>query len=101
LNGELIQKADELFQSLLYSLIRANSGILKKLGEIAEIIMGQSPPSSTYNERGEGLPFFQGKAEFDEMYPTAVKYCPIYISFFKERKQLVSTFGREHLFSDP
>ena len=75
LNDELIQKTDELFQSLLHSLIRANSGMVKKLGEIAEIIMGQSPPSSTYNERGEGLPFFQGKAEFGEMYPTAVKYC--------------------------
>ena len=47
----------------------------KKLGEIAEVIMGQSPPSSSYNERGEGLPFFQGKAEFGEIYPTPVKYC--------------------------
>ena len=76
LNDNLIQKSDELFQSLLHSLIRANSGIVKKLGEVAEIIMGQSPPSSTYNERGEGLPFFQGKAEFGEIYPTPVKYCP-------------------------
>src|SRR3989344_6041355 len=47
----------------------------KKLGEVADIIMGQSPPSSSYNERGEGLPFFQGKAEFGEIYPTPVKYC--------------------------
>ena len=45
------------------------------MGEVAEIIMGQSPPSSTYNERGEGLPFFQGKAEFGELYPTPIKYC--------------------------
>ena len=37
--------------------------------------MGQSPPSSSYNEQGEGLPFFQGKAEFGEIYPTPVKYC--------------------------
>ncbi|MBI5729227.1 MAG: restriction endonuclease subunit S [Candidatus Magasanikbacteria bacterium] len=47
----------------------------KKLGEVADIVMGQSPPSSSYNERGEGLPFFQGKAEFGEIYPTPVKYC--------------------------
>ena len=47
----------------------------KKLEEIAEVIMGQSPPSSSYNERGEGLPFFQGKAEFGEIYPTPIKYC--------------------------
>ena len=40
LNDELIQKTDELFQSLLHSLIRANSGIVKKLGDIAEIVGG-------------------------------------------------------------
>ncbi len=45
-----------------------------KLREIAEIIMGQSPPSSTYNEYGEGLPFLQGKAEFGYIYPNPVKY---------------------------
>ena len=47
----------------------------KKLGDVAEVVMGQSPPSSSYNEKGEGLPFFQGKAEFGESYPTPIKYC--------------------------
>jgi type I restriction enzyme S subunit len=46
-----------------------------KLSDIAELIMGQSPPSSTYNTRGQGLPFFQGKAEFGDFYPIAIKYC--------------------------
>jgi len=45
------------------------------LNEIADIIMGQSPASSTYNDRGKGLPFFQGKAEFDSRYPIAKKWC--------------------------
>jgi type I restriction enzyme S subunit len=48
---------------------------VKRLDEVAEIIMGQSPPSNTYNTDGRGLPFFQGKAEFGELYPTATKYC--------------------------
>ena len=39
------------------------------------LIMGQSPPSSTYNTNGIGLPFFQGKAEFGELYPIPKKYC--------------------------
>lgn len=52
-----------------------NNWSTKKLGEVADVIMGQSPPSSSYNERGEGLPFFQGKAEFGEIYPIPVKYC--------------------------
>lgn len=29
-----------------------------KLTKIADIMMGQSPPRETYNEQGNGLPFF-------------------------------------------
>lgn len=46
-----------------------------KLEGISEIIFGQSPPSSTYNEEGEGLPFYQGKSEFGKIYPTPRKWC--------------------------
>ena len=45
------------------------------LEEISEIILGQSPPSSTYNTNGEGLPFYQGKLEFGKLYPTPRKWC--------------------------
>lgn len=45
------------------------------LSEVAKIIMGQSPPSSTYNSEGNGLPFFQGKADFGDIYPRARVYC--------------------------
>ncbi len=45
------------------------------LEQISEIILGQSPPSSTYNTDGEGLPFYQGKLEFGELYPTPRKWC--------------------------
>ena len=37
--------------------------------------MGQSPPSTTYNMNGNGLPFFQGKAEFGSLYPEVRKHC--------------------------
>ena len=46
-----------------------------RLGEIAQIIMGQSPPGETYNEKGEGLPFFQGVADFNYRHPTPRVYC--------------------------
>jgi len=49
--------------------------IRTQLGEIAEVILGQSPPSSTYNEDGRGLPFYQGKLEFGKSYPTPRKWC--------------------------
>ena len=45
------------------------------LPDFARIVMGQSPPSETYNHEGRGIPFFQGKAEFGEVYPRDDKYC--------------------------
>ncbi|MBV7571674.1 restriction endonuclease subunit S [Pseudomonas sp. PDM32] len=49
--------------------------IFKPLGSLAKIIAGQSPESSTYNSIGQGLPFFQGKADFKDMYPTVRMWC--------------------------
>jgi len=46
-----------------------------KLNNCAEIIMGNSPPSSTYNTEKIGLPFFQGKTEFGDIYPKVKKWC--------------------------
>ncbi|MBD3746916.1 MAG: restriction endonuclease subunit S [Sphingopyxis terrae] len=43
--------------------------------EVSETIFGQSPPSSSYNQEGNGLPFFQGKAEFGARHPTVAKWC--------------------------
>lgn len=37
--------------------------------------MGQSPESSSYNENGEGIPFFQGNADFGVLHPTARVWC--------------------------
>lgn len=48
---------------------------LKKLGEVCSINMGQSPPSSTYNTTEDGLPFFQGKADFGKVYPETRIWC--------------------------
>jgi type I restriction enzyme S subunit len=40
-----------------------------KLSEVAMIIMGQSPPGSSYNEDGTGLVFFQGRTDFGFRFP--------------------------------
>lgn len=45
------------------------------ISEFADIIMGQSPPSSTYNDKGIGLPFFQGKADFGQVFPIPRYWC--------------------------
>jgi len=51
--------------------------IQKPLGDPVyfQVIMGQSPPSSVYNDEGQGLPFYQGKADFGHIYPSPRKYC--------------------------
>ena len=46
-----------------------------KLSEVCNIIMGQSPESNSYNELGNGLPFFQGNADFGELYPVTKMWC--------------------------
>ena len=45
------------------------------LGELCEIVMGQSPPGETYNESGEGLPFYQGIRDFGFRFPSRRIYC--------------------------
>lgn len=48
---------------------------VKKLIEVSELIMGQSPSSESYNSNGKGMPFIQGNTEFGEKYPTIYKWC--------------------------
>ena len=40
-----------------------------RLADQAEVLMGQSPPSSSCSEDGDGLPFIQGNAEFGRRSP--------------------------------
>lgn len=46
-----------------------------EVGDFFDLTMGQSPPGDTYNENGDGLPFFQGRADFDFRYPNNRRYC--------------------------
>ena len=41
-----------------------------RLGEVGEIVMGQSPASALVNQEGNGIPFLQGSAEFGVKYPS-------------------------------
>jgi len=44
-------------------------------GEQFDLVMGQSPPGDTYNNTGDGLPFFQGRTDFGFRYPENRKFC--------------------------
>ncbi|CAM8667949.1 HsdS Restriction endonuclease S subunits [Comamonadaceae bacterium] len=52
-----------------------NSAAKVRLPDVAQIVMGQSPPGDSYNEVGQGMPFFQGKSEFGKISPTVRKWC--------------------------
>jgi type I restriction enzyme, S subunit len=40
----------------------------KRLGELADVIAGQSPKGAFYNTSGSGTPFYQGKKEFGDKF---------------------------------
>ena len=48
---------------------------MARLDEICMLNMGQSPDSSSYNETGDGIPFFQGNADFGLLHPTVRVWC--------------------------
>ncbi len=45
------------------------------LGDCFNLKMGQSPPSISYNDDDQGLPFFQGNADFGFRFPNNRKFC--------------------------
>lgn len=61
-----------------------------KLQNVADLIMGQSPKSSTYNKNGAGLPFYQGKADFGSVYPKERMYCSEPIKIAEKDDILIS-----------
>jgi len=40
----------------------------KRIGELCEVVAGQSPEGKFYNSAGKGLPFYQGKKDFGEKF---------------------------------
>ncbi len=61
-----------------------------KLKDVADLIMGQSPKSDTYNKGGMGLPFYQGKADFGSVFPKARIYCSEPIKVAEKDDVLIS-----------
>ena len=45
------------------------------VGKAFVLTMGQSPPGDTYNQKADGLPFYQGRTDFGFRFPTKRIYC--------------------------
>ena len=63
---QILEKLELLKKSRFIEMFK-NSETLR-LDQIAEVTMGQSPDSSSYNSVGKGIPFYQGKTEFTDKY---------------------------------
>ena len=70
-----LQNAKELFQSQLNQIFsqKGDEWVEKKLGDVCQVIAGQSPKGKYYNSDEKGLPFYQGKKEFADKYISAPK----------------------------
>ena len=61
-----------------------------ELKDIANIIMGQSPPGESYNEEGNGMIFFQGCTDFGNRFPTVRQFTTAPTRYAKEADVLLS-----------
>ena len=63
---------------------------IRALGDCFHLTMGQSPPGNTYNDNGDGLPFFQGCTDFGFRYPQNRKFCTAPTRIAEQNDTLVS-----------
>lgn len=73
INNNLEQQAQAIYQQMFIDNT-SSDWAEGTLSNIADIIMGQSPSGSSYNEDGNGTIFFQGRAEFGFRFPTVRLY---------------------------
>ena len=73
INKNLEQQAQTIYRKMFMDNPEPDWGE-GSLSDIADIIMGQSPSGSSYNEDGIGTVFFQGRAEFGFRFPTIRLY---------------------------
>ncbi len=71
---QLLAKKRQIKQGAMQELLTGQKRLpgfageweVKRLGNIAEIVMGQSPRSVHYNSKGDGLPLIQGNADISD-----------------------------------
>lgn len=81
-NKQTIAKLEEAAQALYRKMFVDDVDVenlpdgwrMGTLGEMAEITMGQSPDGSTYNEKGEGVIFYQGRTDYGYRFPSIRMY---------------------------
>ena len=79
INANLEQQAQAIFKSWFVDFepfggVMPDDWHIGKLFEISDITMGQSPKGTSYNEKGIGMLFFQGRTDFGNRFPKIRMY---------------------------
>jgi len=77
---------------------------VKHLDEIAEVVMGQSPVGTSYNQNGNGFPLINGPTEFTDKYPIKIQWTSQPTKFCQKNDILLcvrgSSTGRINIAND-
>ncbi len=74
-NLKRIKLLEETAQLEFNIILRDNKFLGVSIDELADVVMGQSPTSDTYNDIGDGLPFHQGVTNFSNYFVEHKSYC--------------------------
>jgi len=66
---------------------------LSRLGDCGEVIMGQSPPGTSYNRAGAGSPLINGPTEFTDLHPIKIQWTTQPARFCKSGDLLICVRG--------
>lgn len=88
-----LERTAKLFPS---KLVESELGLIpegwevKALDQCYNLVMGQSPPGTSYNETGEGSAFYQGRTDFGFRFPSNRIFTTAPTRFAKKLDTLVS-----------
>ena len=86
---KMIAATEEMVKAQFIEMFE--NSIKVSINDLVNTIWGSSPDSSSYNDKGEGVPFYQGKAEFGDLYiKSPVVYCSAPIKMAKKNSILMS-----------
>ena len=69
MNKTLEEMGRALFRHYFIDNPEAKNWPVGKLSDVADVVMGQSPPGNSYNTCNQGIPFFQGRKDFGWRFP--------------------------------
>jgi type I restriction enzyme S subunit len=93
---DLLHRQNKTLEAMAETLFRqwfvegAGDWEVGRLGNEFDFTMGQSPPGSSFNEEGIGMPMFQGNADFGFRFPEKRVYTTEPTRFAKPMDTLIS-----------